>query len=1145
MKRILSVLLALVMVIGMFPMGILSASAATVVTYEKVTTAPKDWSGTYLIVYEKSATEAIVHNGQDGDGKYETAAINNGTIAGTSAMTACEATIATMTDGYSVQIAGQYIYGTSGSNKTNFSTTAQLNTITMDDDGTVLITSNTSVLRFNKATTSGNNRFRYYKSASYSNQQAVCLYAKVETTTDCTHENKTSVTEAATCTTAGATTVTCADCGAFVSETEIPALGHKLVAGEVTAPDCINAGYTTYNCSNEGCDYSEKKDVTEALGHDFVNGICSVCKATEGTIEKASAIAVGDTVVFVIEDASVELTAISTTSTKYGLGTAYTGTPAGTWQWEVVAGSAVGSYAFKNSDGDYLYWGSGNSLSVNASLSENTSWTVTFDTDGNAAILNVKDAARQIWWNTNNGTNPRFACYTGKTANNQYLATQIYKISAAEGDCSHEWSDWTVVTPASCTANGEQTRTCSLCKEVETSAIATISHNIENGVCTMCKSEFYTVATTLNAYDNVVIYYPTTGVALTATASGSKLTGASVSVDENGLAITEGVAVMQAQYLSGSTTDFYLICDNQYLTSGATGNSLTFATEATDYAVWYIEVADETNGLVYIHNRNAVYNGSSQSLEYYNGFTTYGTKTTDIYKFQLFTKAGEVPTCEHVWSDWETVTDATCTTAGQEKSVCTLNCGEEKFQTVPATGHTYIFAETAVSCDVCEWTAAKTNIGDLPNVAGDTLYYFEGIVTYVDGRTVYMEDATGGICVYYAFDEQKDAALGDIIRVCDSLTVYNDLVETTNTLYVETQKVSSGNALPNKTVTVAELLADAAADKSLLGTRVTLNKMTVGEIVSNGNTTVTDANGASTVIRYMPTVEGVAQGSVVNMTAIVSIYKGTYQLYINESTAAQDVVLYTEPVAKIGDTEYTTFADAYADADADDVIVLLANLGTNDEAYALELTKDVTIDANGFFAYISATGEYTIYGMDSTCAAELDGEPEGGMTVTGATVKGAPGYFFFDGVFYAYEVKITHVSLKPGADALGYKAEIVGNEVVLENVASIGFKLWVTEDLVVTKTKEGTSATLRLQGIMEGNGGETEINAQAFVTFSNGDTAESDTHSTTMKETLEYINGNLSDFDADQITAVQGLISKYESKMTDWNIETIKAWTAA
>ena len=144
---------------------------------------------------------------------------------------------------------------------------------------------------------------------------------------------------------------------------------------------------------------------------------------------KATSISAGDQVVFVCEGASTEMTAISTTSTKYGVGTAYTTTPAGTFVFDVVTGNSSGTFAFKNGS-NYLYWTSGNSLNVNSTLSNNTSWSVTFDNSGNATIKNASDNARQIVWNV---ASPRFATYSSPTIGNSYYAIQLYKNSSGGG----------------------------------------------------------------------------------------------------------------------------------------------------------------------------------------------------------------------------------------------------------------------------------------------------------------------------------------------------------------------------------------------------------------------------------------------------------------------------------------------------------------------------------------------------------------------------------------------------------------------------------------------------------------------------------------------------------------------------------------
>lgn len=146
--------------------------------YQKVTSAPTDWSGDYLLVWEKSADSAYVWTGVDAASCYSYSPIANGKIT---AAQSISITIATMEGGYSIKVNGgtnngKYIYGTSGSNKINFGTTAKLNTLSYENSS-VKIESFTSVMRFNKA--SSDKRFRYYKAASYSNQQPVQLYKKI------------------------------------------------------------------------------------------------------------------------------------------------------------------------------------------------------------------------------------------------------------------------------------------------------------------------------------------------------------------------------------------------------------------------------------------------------------------------------------------------------------------------------------------------------------------------------------------------------------------------------------------------------------------------------------------------------------------------------------------------------------------------------------------------------------------------------------------------------------------------------------------------------------------------------------------------------------------------------------------------------
>ena len=224
-------------------------------------------------------------------------------------------------------------------------------------------------------------------------------------------------------------TFTCSKCDDSYTEA-IPTNDVHSYNSVVTAPTCTTAGYTTYTCSRCEDTYTENGEA--ATDHSYANGTCTACGAADpdyeepatGTYEKATSIEVGDKVIFVCESKKMEMASISATSTKYGIGTAYDNSPAATYVFTVEAGYTSGTYAFKDSNNNYLYWSSGNSLNTTTSKNNNSSWSVTFS-NGNAVIKNKGDATRQIYWNA---SSPRFACYTSSQT-----AIQLYKLTGGNG----------------------------------------------------------------------------------------------------------------------------------------------------------------------------------------------------------------------------------------------------------------------------------------------------------------------------------------------------------------------------------------------------------------------------------------------------------------------------------------------------------------------------------------------------------------------------------------------------------------------------------------------------------------------------------------------------------------------------------------
>ena len=177
------------MLLCLWSIAICSAWAADG-DYVKVSTAPENWTGEYLIVYEVSATEGRVMKGAatnlDVSSNYETVVINEGVIAlkDNKKIDLQQFSIEKDAKGkYTIQSAsGLYIANAGTKNGLSASkATAYQNDIAMED-GKVIITSlannKASYLQYNK--TSDQARFRYFTGKG--SQQPIALYKKVSGT---------------------------------------------------------------------------------------------------------------------------------------------------------------------------------------------------------------------------------------------------------------------------------------------------------------------------------------------------------------------------------------------------------------------------------------------------------------------------------------------------------------------------------------------------------------------------------------------------------------------------------------------------------------------------------------------------------------------------------------------------------------------------------------------------------------------------------------------------------------------------------------------------------------------------------------------------------------------------------------------------
>ena len=172
----------------------------------------------------------------------------------------------------------------------------------------------------------------------------------------------------------------------------------------------------------------------------------------------------------------------------------------------------------------------------------------------------------------------------------------------------------------------------------------------------------------------------------------------------------------------------------------------------------------------------------------------------------------------------------------------------------------------------------------------------QGVVTFLEGRNIFIQDATGGIDLYLNSNTVPTTiALGDMVKGYGKKTVYGGLVELTGINGNDENQfliLSSGNPLPVIVKTIAELIEDFNNNNALQGTRVMVENAIIGAINTSGNTTISQDDN-SIIIYKIPYVEGLEEGDFVTVTGVVGAFNNELQLRI--ATAAD--IQYTHPAS--------------------------------------------------------------------------------------------------------------------------------------------------------------------------------------------------------------------------------------------------------
>ena len=145
----------------------------------KVTDDQTDWTGTYLIVYEAGsiAFNGAMANKLDAVSNGVGVTVADGKIAATDANIAVSFVVEKIEGGYTIRSKSGLYFGSESDTNSLLSnaTKTYFNNFAIDADGNTTVTGEGgAILRYNA--TSGQDRFRFYKTSSYTSQQPIALY---------------------------------------------------------------------------------------------------------------------------------------------------------------------------------------------------------------------------------------------------------------------------------------------------------------------------------------------------------------------------------------------------------------------------------------------------------------------------------------------------------------------------------------------------------------------------------------------------------------------------------------------------------------------------------------------------------------------------------------------------------------------------------------------------------------------------------------------------------------------------------------------------------------------------------------------------------------------------------------------------------
>lgn len=481
-------------------------------------------------------------------------------------------------------------------------------------------------------------------------------------------------------------------------------------AGVVIAPTCTKNGYTVYTCQTAGCDCSYKDNRTDALGHNYNNGVCSVCgeakplKPTYVTnIEVGKAYKLGllaSTEFFFA--GSIVNNYYGATDSDYQKGV------------DVFLEQTTGGYHlyFKNSSGQKQYInlvasGTHRNFTIGSSATSVFTW------DASKSALATTIEGETCYMGNYGSYTSMNVLMSSKLEADNYIA-RLYVMGDGPADtpsdnpstpptdnptCQHSYIS--TVTAPTCIAGGFTTYTCTLCGNSYVGGQTTAKgHSYTNGICVNCG----TAQPSSGTATQVTITFDTDRTGRTEF-SGSKQIWV-----QNGITFTNDKA--------SSSND---VADYADPVRCYMGSNVTIAypgmkkieIDCTGLSSKYV------NSWLTVTNATATNNGGIVTVVFdtpVDSFTYTGLSAQSrAYSITVYTEGSQSQPsnppqqCTHANTTVVGATSATCTTNGYSGNTVCQQCNAivSQGKVINALGHTD--ANNDKTCDTCGTQIGSTS----------------------------------------------------------------------------------------------------------------------------------------------------------------------------------------------------------------------------------------------------------------------------------------------------------------------------------------------------------------------------------------------------------------------------------------------------